>query len=108
MAIVRKVKPGPWHGYDFGGKRLEMAEGVECVMSDRRAEMLLRDYPGGFEMVGATGSEDGAAASGDSGESAPAVPHPAPVPLPPADPALDNLQPAPIVPRATKRRRSSR
>lgn len=57
---VRKLKAGAWNGFDFGGERLELSgQGATCAMSEKRALMLMSDFPGGFEVAGAlpAGSE---------------------------------------------------
>lgn len=91
LVKVRKLKPGPWHGYDLDGKYLALAgEGDEREMSEERAARLVADFPGGFEVVGATGADGVGRAGQTSGEGAPATskplaaitPKPKPAPKP--------------------------
>lgn len=50
--LVRLKSSIAWKGQDFDGKEIEVQPGGEVEMSEERANMLLRDYPGRFVLAG--------------------------------------------------------
>jgi hypothetical protein len=49
MVTVRSLGKA-WRGRDYDGRELHIAAGGSATMSQRRAERLLADYPGAFEL----------------------------------------------------------
>jgi hypothetical protein len=49
MVTVRSLGKA-WRGRDYDGRELRIESGGSATMSQRRAEKLLADYPGHFEL----------------------------------------------------------
>jgi hypothetical protein len=79
--LLRKLSQGAWHGYDYDARRLAFSgPGSEVEMSERRAERIMADFPGAFEVVGATGTAPqlADAPGGATDDPAPTTPTPTP------------------------------